>query len=308
MGLPFVLLLLVGTATSSIKFDAPLDYNLFFWQGINSLQYHLDIRIPRDSRRFTIEFCTNVLCTMDKVLHFRARFDKQHVARSHRLNGKWSSELTSGVMPFERGGEFSMKIITGQSRFEIYIDDVLFCQYNGVFHREAQYVMKISGKVEITHWTEFVDKSMLSPAVTYWGFKRSPIAGDRLQIDILLAANWKSLGKFHLDLNKMKDRLRANQIICEFSWPSSTFTLKCMDENPCTPAVTTVTLKASQWFTISINFSLNSMVKFYYKQIYLGEIRSNYATVRSIHFQWRIDDYKMRFIPASAPQGPPRRQ
>lgn len=109
-------------------------------------------KTPSDAKKFSISLaCGKSNC--DIALMLLVNFDEKEVTRSSLVNGNWSQaesdeNLTSGVKnPVNRGTDFTIYILVGDSKFHVSIGEKPFCTYDFKMPAKSIRAVSVSGDV-----------------------------------------------------------------------------------------------------------------------------------------------------------------
>lgn len=86
----------------------------------------------------------------DIVFHFNPRFSQGCVVRSHRQNGSWGMEETSGGMPFVKGQPFTVNLSVLNYAFRVLVNGRHFCDFNHRMAKELAQNFHVKGEVQIS--------------------------------------------------------------------------------------------------------------------------------------------------------------
>ncbi|KAK9870500.1 hypothetical protein WA026_008057 [Henosepilachna vigintioctopunctata] len=102
------------------------------------------------------------------VLHINPRFSDDFVVRNTMIDGKWGKEERDGVMPFARGQEFTLKIVTTEDAFILFVDNQKFCSYRHRLPPQSVSHLSIWGRIQPYRLVINSPQIIIDPYNVFW--------------------------------------------------------------------------------------------------------------------------------------------
>ncbi|XP_059154775.1 uncharacterized protein LOC131940169 [Physella acuta] len=180
--------------------------------------------------------------------------NKNFVVRTHKTGGKWASEQTDGGNPFRRNANFNVIIkLTGTS-YEVYVDDVYFCEYQFAFRADKIGFIKVHGDVQLKRIGAGDESTRLY-------LRRTIAVGDRVRSEIS-PRNFSQIMFIELD-NHRKGLARIQ------GKRQENFTFQC---NHCNEIPLDLFYGNQETFIIEMEFLSDAVIRIYNGAKYLKTV------------------------------------